>query len=299
MVPAMSRSPLDRHLRIEPLAGALRARLLRQAQGDQREFTHILLMESGETRLDLDGSLRELAGPVGMILPPGTDWTITLAPGAEGWWLGVSPAMLGDALGGSAEAQMLAPLTRAPVIAEAPEPLPDCGPSALPAKIYAETVTDTPGSHLVTIACLRLILADLWRRSSPGPAAPGAGTDTRLLQEFRRLVELNYRSHLKVGDYAALLGVTYHRLHRTCWRNLQQTPLQLIHRRTMREAVMWLERSGLSIQQISNRLGFADASEFSHFFKRNSGIPPSRFRARARGASQGSQLSSTSFADWP
>ena len=166
-------------------------------------------------------------------------------------------------------------------------------------RIADELSRDTPGAQMAILASLRLLLIDIWRSSGFESPGPGKGSEVHVLLSFRRLVELHFRSRLGVGDYASQLGVTYDRLHGICQRNLQRSPLQLIHARMMREAADWLESSGQPIQRIAHKLGFSDSAEFSHFFKRNSGLSPSGFRQRARNQSEALRMTTTSFADWP
>lgn len=66
-----------------------------------------------------------------------------------------------------------------------------------------------------------------------------------------------------------------------------------------REAAIWLQQSGRSIQQIAHGLGFNDAPEFSHFFKRISSVAPSVYRTNARNVSAAAGQAVTSFAEWP
>ncbi|MFQ8433617.1 AraC family transcriptional regulator [Amaricoccus sp. W119] len=290
---------LARLLRAQPLPAAPRDRVLRPAQGPFERFLHILLLETGEVLAEFDGLHREVEAPVALTLPSGGGGNLTLVAGSSGWLLGLSPGFLTATLGDSAEAQLLAPLARGMVVAQDIQPLPDSPASALAQRVHDEIAVERPGSGMIVQCCLRLILAEIWRQSSFEPPLQGGGSELQVLQGFRRLVELHFRGHLKVAGYADHLGVTYDRLHRICQRNLRRSPLQLIHQRQMREAATWLTQSGRSIQQIAHALGFGDASEFSHFFKRNSGMAPSVYRTHARNLSQAARRPVTSFADWP
>ena len=72
--------------------------------------------------------------------------------------------------------------------------------------------------------------------------------------------------------------MTYDRLHAICQRNLKKSPLQLINNRVLIEATSRLKKSAGSIQAIANDLGYSDGSQFSHFFKKETGISPSQFK---------------------
>lgn len=157
------------------------------------------------------------------------------------------------------------------------------------------------GSALVVSALLRIILVALSRASAGGAlAAPTTGEKTGLLQRFRRLVEMNFRSHWTVGQYAAALGISPDRLHAICTSGLGKTPKALISERLAQEAAIRLQRSSLTIQQLGHALGFADPAHFSHFFRKMMGMPPGSYRRTVAGSASGAASPTPrTFADWP
>lgn len=146
---------------------------------------------------------------------------------------------------------------------------------------------------LILIETCRLVLPDQGRTAEE----PGS---TNLLFRFRQLVERHFRSQRSIAAYAGELGITTDRLHDICRRTTGRAPLQLVHERLTREAALNLERSTRSIQEIADTLGFRDATYFSHFFKRQTGLPPAAYRRRARvaGDEQRGTFTAT-YADWP
>lgn len=288
-----------RLLRAEMLPTELRPTAIRPGRGAFETFTHVVVIEAGEMSVDDGTGAFQVEAPAGLILPPGPAALLTVGPGCQGWLLGVAPAILATAVGTRAESEYLAQIGSQLMIARDFGVDSAVDPMALADRVDRELARATPGAHLAILASLRLLLIDIWRGSGFEPAGLGQGSEAHVLLGFRRLVELHFRSRLSVTDYASQLGVTYDRLHGICQRNLQRPPLQLIHSRMMREAANWLERSGRPIQQIAHSLGFSDSAEFSHFFKRNSGLSPSSFRQQARNLSEASRTATTSFADWP
>lgn len=287
-------------VRAERLPASLRGTVIRPGRGTYDTFTHLVLLDAGEIAVEAGGGPRRPAeAPAALILPPGPGALLTLGPGCDGWLLGAAPALLSAAVGTRAESEFLAPIGAQLTIARDFAPGAATDPAALAERIAAELSHERPGAHMAVLAALRLLLIDIWRGSGAEPAGLGQGGEVHVLLGFRRLVELHFRSRLGVADYAAQLGVSYDRLHGICQRNLRRSPLQLIHARMMREAADWLERSGQPIQQIAHSLGFPDGAEFSHFFKRHSGLSPSRFRQQVRNHSEAVGLARTSFADWP
>jgi AraC-like DNA-binding protein len=155
------------------------------------------------------------------------------------------------------------------------------------------------GSPIVLAAQFRILLVGLLRLTGPAEAAlAGTGANARFLQRFRELVETNYRARWPVTRYAETIGISPDRLHSLCTRRLGRTPKALIAERLAREAGLGLERSTLSIEQLSYALGFRDPAHFSHFFKRMTGISPGGFRRRMTGTNRMAS-SPANFADWP
>lgn len=288
----------DRAVRAQSLPPQLSGVSTRPAQGIYAQFTHILLVDSGEVTIEVD-RFHEVTGPAAIVLPPRPQALITTGPGTSASLLGMSPAILADVVGSTAETDLLAPVASHLVVVEGIDAIAGLDLGALSERLLSEADDTAPGSLLVITAYLRLIMVEIWRRSSFEPQMIATGGDAQILQAFRRQVDLHFRSHLTVSEYADQLGISYERLHRICQRNLRRSPLKLVHQRVLREAATWLEQSGKSVEEIAHTLGFGDSSQFSHFFKKHSGLPPSLYRARSRNVSTSAGLDVASFADWP
>lgn len=157
------------------------------------------------------------------------------------------------------------------------------------------------GSDLMLSALMRVVLVAVLRVSGGSDlAVPGTGERGGLLQRFRQLVEMNFRSHWTVTQYARALGISADRLHAICTAGIGKSPKALISERLANEAAQRLERSSLTIQQLGHSLGFNDAAHFSSFFSRMVGVSPGRYRkAAARSRLEGRNAPAPSFADWP
>jgi AraC-like DNA-binding protein len=88
-----------------------------------------------------------------------------------------------------------------------------------------------------------------------------------------------------LGEVCATLGVSRWTLHRRLAEENTSLSVLLSAART-REAKRLLEETRLSIQEISELLGFASRTSFSHAFHRETGISPARCRARAQASSR-------------
>jgi AraC family transcriptional regulator, transcriptional activator of pobA len=106
------------------------------------------------------------------------------------------------------------------------------------------------------------------------PAAPAE----RAIR-FRQLIDAHLGTHRRVAEYAALLGVTPGHLNDLSRRYLAQSAGAAIRERLVAEARRRLLHTGETAARIGERLGFEDPAYFSRFFTRETGVPPSRFRA--------------------
>jgi AraC-like DNA-binding protein len=165
--------------------------------------------------------------------------------------------------------------------------------------LHRELESPRVGSVIMQAAQVRILLVTMLRLSGMDGSFEGAGSEARFLQRFRELVEANFRARWTVKRYAERIGISHDRLHSLCTRRLGRTPKALIAERVAREAALGLERSTMSLEQLSYSLGFRDPAHFSHFFKRVTGIPPGAHRRRSIGSNRESQRPSVTFADWP
>jgi AraC family transcriptional activator of pobA len=156
-------------------------------------------------------------------------------------------------------------------------------------------------SGLFLSALLRLVLVSILRVSAGQQSGfPGQGESMTLLRRFRQLVEINFRNHWPVARYADALGVTPDRLHAICTTGVGKSPKALLSERLAHEAMLRLERSGLTIQQLGHSLGFSDPAHFSNFFRKMRGMSPGRYRRSALDArAEGRKPAEARFADWP
>jgi AraC family transcriptional regulator, transcriptional activator of pobA len=96
------------------------------------------------------------------------------------------------------------------------------------------------------------------------------------------------------------LGISTDRLHAICTTGIGKPPKALVSERLAQEAVQRMERSSITIQQLGHSLGFNDPAHFSSFFKRMTGMAPSRYRElMAKSRAEGQNPQQKRFADWP
>jgi AraC family transcriptional regulator, transcriptional activator of pobA len=123
-------------------------------------------------------------------------------------------------------------------------------------------------------------LGEAWLRLALQPAGDPSGTD--LTRRFQALVEVHYRSHRALAFYADTLGCTLRTLSRQTEEALGATPLQIVNRRLLQDAVQLLRFTNASAADVAAELGFSDPSYFSRFYRRMTGQRPSEEKATLR-----------------
>ena len=101
----------------------------------------------------------------------------------------------------------------------------------------------------------------------------------RRFERFRELLEANYAIWHQVVPYANALGCTQKSLNRATQDALGLSAKGTIARRIALEAKRLLAHTNRSIYLIAEELGFDEATNFSKFFRNNSGQSPADFRA--------------------
>ncbi|HEY4326704.1 MAG TPA: helix-turn-helix transcriptional regulator [Mucilaginibacter sp.] len=99
-----------------------------------------------------------------------------------------------------------------------------------------------------------------------------------LLKNFQKLIDLNFTTMKLPKEYAEMLFITPNHLNALCKVALDISAGEVIRNRVVLEAKRHLINLDLSVTEISYRLGFADNSYFTKFFKKQAGITPEDFR---------------------
>ncbi len=104
-----------------------------------------------------------------------------------------------------------------------------------------------------------------------------------IIRKFNFLVDLHYKTHKQVSDYANMLHKSPKTLSNVFRLHSEKTPQQLIHERITLEAKRLLLYTPKSSKEIAYELGFEEANHFSKFFKKMFGKTPLEFRNESKG----------------
>ncbi|WP_433680301.1 helix-turn-helix domain-containing protein [Nocardia sp. CA-119907] len=142
--------------------------------------------------------------------------------------------------------------------------------------------------HLASPALLSHLLAALVLRVLPGEAATPAVSGRRHREVFGRYqaaVEEHFMEWHQVADYTRVTGYDRRTLTRATCAATGVGAKEFLDQRIVLEAKRLLAHTDLPVSRCAQRLGFRDAANFTTFFQRGTGKPPSTWRtADARAA---------------
>ncbi|UQD77045.1 AraC family transcriptional regulator [Bradyrhizobium japonicum] len=267
-----------------------------------RPFIHLLCLHSGAAaELGHAGKTMTLVGPAIVWLPAGSAEYLEVSAGATAELLQLRAGVWHRYLPPSAEAAYLALEGAGGIMALPVEPDLVTTMARSIAAIAAEIASPArSGAASIMSAELTLCVLRFWRLFAGDSDRDEEGSSAEILSRFRRLLEERYQQHLRVGDYAKLLGMTPDRLHALCSRELKRSPSELIQQRVVKEAATRLEAGAVAVKQIAFALGFTDTAYFSRFFRKHTGEAPGVWRRRvAARARAGQSRPALNFSDWP
>ncbi|MFZ2100388.1 MAG: helix-turn-helix domain-containing protein [Oricola sp.] len=287
---------------LDRVDGGLQRRIETLKRGLGANARILFLLSDGDARIDGRGGEAHLSGPSIAWRQTAGDFRLVMEAGSSGYVAEIAEESLARAIGDFFESAALHTLfDRDWNRSFENDGAAHRSVQQRLASILGELRQPQAASGMMIVAHLRIILVTILRASGIDEvAAVINGNNAHYLQRFRQLLEAGFRSHHPVGHYAQELGITHDRLHAICARELDKTPKSLIAERLAREAALGLERSTLSIKQLSYSLGFKDPAHFSNFFRRMTGLTPGRFRRMVATANpESGEFSPLSFADWP
>jgi len=98
--------------------------------------------------------------------------------------------------------------------------------------------------------------------------------------EFRNLVEMHYAEKKTVQEYAEMMLVTQKTINQTTRMIVDLSAKQFIIDRLLLEIKRYLGQGKLTINEISDLMGFDEPSNFTKFFKRYEGVSPTEFKKK-------------------
>ena len=150
------------------------------------------------------------------------------------------------------------------------------------AKITKEYNQPGEWQQRMITAYLTVLLTYLSRLYSAQYETVAPSSDNSLLKKYQAAIEENFREIHQVSEYAAMLYVSPGHLRDVVKAQSGKPAIAHIQERMVLEARRMLFHSEYSLKEIGFDLGFSDASYFSRFFKRETGVTPAEYRALTR-----------------
>jgi AraC family transcriptional activator of pobA len=244
-----------------------------------RTLHQLILVLRGRGASLAAGALTQYRSPALVVVPAGTVHGFDFEPGTEGFVMSMTDQSLREIVQRDSG---IATLFDAAATLELPaEALRST--DLVPAfnMLMREFARKLPGRALALDAWIGVVLANARRLSRPaGETVEGAaGRHQRLVMRFRQLIEGAYREGWSLADYASRLRVSESRLRNACLTVAEQSPMQIVHARILREAKRRLLYTSASVSEVAYALGFDDPAYFTRFFSQRTGTSPRAFRA--------------------
>jgi AraC family transcriptional activator of pobA len=154
--------------------------------------------------------------------------------------------------------------------------------SELEQRLHEEIYSELPGKQLAINGYFKLLFVKIFRllhhnrrkEDSPNRAL-------HYFREFQKAIEKTAPFEKKISDFAQELKITPVHLNRICQAVKGKTAQQIVHANTTRKAHNYLIYTSLSVSEIAYALQFADAGYFTRFFRKQTGLSPGAYRAKA------------------
>ncbi len=102
--------------------------------------------------------------------------------------------------------------------------------------------------------------------------------DVEIATKFKKLLQDNVNEHKQVSFYIEHLFVTKRRLDKATQIVFYKSAKEMIMEELIKNAKIMLSNSKISIKDVALELNFLQETNFTAFFKKNTGISPTKFR---------------------
>ena len=235
------------------------------------DLVQLLYVQSGQASLQVEDSLTEIRSSALQVVPALCVHGFRFSDDVQGYILSLAQPL----------AEQLAAALDSPVLRQ-----PACFEvgsegrylDALFESIASEYEQQQSGRDVMLQSLISVLLVSLSRRAQAQSLAQGPDRGREHVEAFTRLLESRFRQHLPIEHYASALAISAAHLNALCRRLAGQSALQMINQRLLLEAKRCLVYSAMTVNQVSDSLGFSDPAYFSRFFKRGTGLSPKAFR---------------------
>ena len=240
------------------------------------ELVQILYLHKGQAEIEIEGAKTVMTEACIQVVPSLCIHGFRFSPGTEGYVLSLAVPLFSRFEG---EFDRYLAVLGQPLCIVAKRSRQHL--HTLFSSLLDEYQHDSDARELMLHSVLSALL--VWLNRAGRRSAPAEDRVQRrhaVMRKFTRHVESHYREHLPVSDYALAVGLSVTHLNYLCHEFYDCSVLNVLHQRLMLEAKRSLQYTHMTITQLSDYLGFTDATYFSRFFKRYAGLSPKLFRGK-------------------
>jgi len=222
----------------------------------------------------------ELRTPCLVIIPANTVHGFTFSPQVKGRTLTLSEALLDTIL--QAAPGVLVELNSVHILSDFNTEVTFSDLLDLEMQIHQEIYSELPGKQLALNGFFKLLFVKIFRllqhnrrkEESPNRAL-------HYFREFQKAIERTAPFEKKISEFAQELKITQVHLNRICQAVKGKTAQQIVQAHTIRKAHNYLLYTSLSVAEIAYELQFVDPGYFTRFFRKQTGLSPGAYRAKA------------------
>ncbi|MBF9220696.1 AraC family transcriptional regulator [Hymenobacter ruricola] len=239
----------------------------------------LFFLEAGRASFEAPEPV-ELRTPCLVIIPANTVHGFTFSPQVKGRTLTLAEALLDTIL--QATPGVLVELNTVHILSDFNSEVRFADLQALEQQIHEEINSDLSGKQLALNGYFKLLFVKIYRllqhnrrqQESPNRAL-------HYFREFQKAIEKTAPFEKKISQFAQELKITQVHLNRICQAVKGKTAQQIVQAHTIRRAHNYLLYTSLSVAEIAYELQFVDPGYFTRFFRKQTGLAPAAYRAKA------------------
>jgi AraC family transcriptional activator of pobA len=239
----------------------------------------LFFLEAGRASFEA-AELVELTTPCLVIIPANTVHGFTFSPQVKGRTLTLAETLLDTIL--QATPGVLVELNTVHILADFNAEVQFADLLTLEQQIHTEIYSELPGKQLALNGYFKLLFVKIFRllhHNRGKEASPNRAL--HYFREFQKAVERAAPFGKKISEFAQELKITQVHLNRICQAVKGKTAQQIVQAHTIRRAHNYLLYTSLSVAEIAYELQFVDPGYFTRFFRKQTGLSPGAYRAKA------------------
>ncbi|MGH1363992.1 MAG: AraC family transcriptional regulator [Calditrichia bacterium] len=126
--------------------------------------------------------------------------------------------------------------------------------------------------------CIFLIYCETLQEKQTNTQPAAIDGDTKIVIQFNKLLEKNFRKEFKVNYYVEQLNLTTRVLYRITKERYKLSPKAVIDERRILEIKRLLRASDKPVKEIAYDLGFDEPTNLVKYFKKHTGYTPLSFK---------------------